>query len=275
MTFSLKEHLKRYGIYEINKDKYWTWSGKKLGERKIKRLNILREPIVKGCATEEDYLRFVEYIASPKVASVVHTMNYGGIYKCCEYINNYIEGATSILDIGCNIGYGTTWFSLNHKKSHFTGCDVSSSSIKTAKMFSNKFKINNIQFINENVTDLYLNKKFDLVISSQCLKYVEDGNNGLNSIKRFMNEDSNLICIEHLNSKSQAKEFISNIKKNNLYLNYFNFPIIYNSFDGIELYPVMFISKSNKNYIFDLDDIFEKKLNLLEKFNYENQMPNS
>jgi len=37
----------------------------------------------------------------------------------------------------------------------------------------------------------------------------------------------------------------------------------------------MFISKSNKNYIFDLDDIFEKKLNLLEKFNDENQMPNS
>ena len=90
-----------------------------------------------------------------------------------------------------------------------------------------------------------------------------------------MNEDSNLICIEHLNSTNQAKEFISNIKKNNLYLNYFNFPIIYNSFDGIELYPVMFISKSNKNYIFDLDDIFEKKLNLLEKFKNENQMPNS
>ena len=49
MTFSLKEHLKRYGIYEMNKDKYWTWSGKKLSERKIKRLNSLREPIVKGC----------------------------------------------------------------------------------------------------------------------------------------------------------------------------------------------------------------------------------
>ena len=95
--------------------KYWNWGGKKLGERKSTRLNILREPIVKGYATEEDYLKFVEYISNPKVASVVHTMNYGGIYKCCEYINNYIEGAKSILDIGCNIGYGTTWFSLNQK----------------------------------------------------------------------------------------------------------------------------------------------------------------
>ena len=91
----------------IYREKYWDWGGKKLGERKSTRLNILREPIVKGYATEEDYLKFVEYISNPKVASVVHTMNYGGIYKCCEYMNNYIEGAKSILDIGCNIGYGT------------------------------------------------------------------------------------------------------------------------------------------------------------------------
>ena len=266
MNYSLKEHLKRYGIFEMDQEKYWNWGGKKLGERKSTRLNILREPIVKGYATEEDYLKFVEYISNPKVASVVHTMNYGGIYKCCEYINNYIEGAKSILDIGCNIGYGTTWFSLNHKNSHFTGCDVSSSSIKTAKMFSKKLMLNNVKFINESVTNLALDEKIDLLISSQCLKYVEDGNNGLNSIKNYMHEDSNLICIENLNSVNEAKEFISNVEKNGLYVNYFDFPIIYKDLnDDLDTYPVIIISKSNKNYVFDLEDIFQKSVELLAK----------
>ncbi len=37
MNYSLNEHLKRYGIYEKNEEKYWAWVGGKLGmlERNI------------------------------------------------------------------------------------------------------------------------------------------------------------------------------------------------------------------------------------------------
>ena len=143
---------------------------------------------------------------------------------------------------------------------------MSSSSIKTAKMFSKKLRLNNVKFINESVTNLALDEKIDLIISSQCLKYVEDGNNGLNSIKNCMHEDSNLICIENLNSVNEAKEFISNVEKNGLYVNYFDFPIIYKDLnDDLDTYPVIIISKSNKNYVFDLEDIFQKSVELLAK----------
>ena len=111
-----------------------------------------------------------------------------------------------------------------------------------------------------------MNEKIDLLISSQCLKYVEDGNNGLNSIKNYMHEDSDLICIENLNSVNEAKEFISNVEKNSLYVNYFDFPIIYKDLnDDLDTYPVIIISKSNKNYGFDLEDIFQKSVELLAK----------
>jgi len=33
MNKSIKQHLKRYGIYEMDEEKYWAWGGKKLGER--------------------------------------------------------------------------------------------------------------------------------------------------------------------------------------------------------------------------------------------------
>ena len=66
MNCSLKEHLKRYGIFEMDREKYWNWGGKKLGERKSTRLNILREPIVKGYATEEDYLNLLNIYQTQK-----------------------------------------------------------------------------------------------------------------------------------------------------------------------------------------------------------------
>ena len=49
-----------------------------------------------------------------------------------------------------------------------------------------------------------------------------------------MHEDSNLICIEHLYSATEAKEFISNVENNNLHVNYFGFPIISNGFNGFD-----------------------------------------
>ena len=128
-------------------------------------------------------------------------------------------------------------------------------------LYSKKLMLNNVKFINESVTNLALEDKIDLLISSQCLKYVEEENNGLNSIKNYMHEYSNLICIENLNSVNEAKEFISSVEKNGLYVNYFDFPIIYKDLnDDLDTYPVIIISKSNKNYVFDLEDIFQKSV---------------
>ena len=60
---------------------------------------------------------------------------------------------------------------LNSIKDYdFVGCDLDLSAIKYA---SNKFnKIRNMKFINKNLLDINLNKKFDIIIFRGTLQYL-------------------------------------------------------------------------------------------------------
>ena len=144
---ALLEHLSAYGLkYFDNDEDYFSWGGYGLGQKNSKELNKLRKPLQRGKAKPYEYRRFYEYIASPNVAAIVHSMKTCAIYETALAVTDNIGSTKTILDLGCCTGYLTTWYAKTCPMSNVIGIDFSGKSIVTAKKYKNKFELNNVEF---------------------------------------------------------------------------------------------------------------------------------
>jgi len=102
----------------------------------------------------------------------------GFIFRLKPYLlDKYIKFKKKkfeILDFGCGEGSNVIFFEKNYKFIPY-GVDISSDSIRKCKSKCKKYK-NNFKVINPkpNINDNFFNKKFDLIISTQVLYYLND-----------------------------------------------------------------------------------------------------
>jgi 2-polyprenyl-3-methyl-5-hydroxy-6-metoxy-1,4-benzoquinol methylase len=75
-----------------------------------------------------EQLAFYEFIADPQIAGVVHSMKADAIRVCGQFVAERLTGPR-VLDVGCNIGYLSTWYARVHPAIQVTGVDISSASI--------------------------------------------------------------------------------------------------------------------------------------------------
>jgi len=106
-----------------------------------------------------------------------------------------------VLDLGCNIGYGTNILS-NHAKTIF-GVDISSNAIQTAKETYQNSNIN-FKYFDGNTLP-FEDNKFDLIVSFQVIEHIVDYNIYLNEMKRVLSPDGNVILTTP-NSKLRLKK---------------------------------------------------------------------
>ena len=170
----LVDHLDSYGIKHFTDDSYWTWGAENLGEKRTKHLNKLRKPMVAGRAKRSDMYMFYEYIANPEVAGIVHSLKADAVRASGEAVIENIGDPNTILDLGCNIGYLTTWYAAERPSSAVVGVDISLGSIETAKKIAKHRGYQNISFVGGDPKKLLAGKRYGVVIDTQTLLDADD-----------------------------------------------------------------------------------------------------
>ena len=132
-----------------------------------------------------------------------------------EYILKQIKGKKiknlDVLDLGC--GGGLISESLSRLNAKVTGVDFVKSNIEVAKQHSIKKKLK-INYIQEDIENLKLSKKFDLIIMFEILEHLNDWNSFLLKIKKNLKRNG-IVVISTINrnilSKYLAIYFAENI----------------------------------------------------------------
>ena len=92
---------------------------------------------------------------------------------------------TTVLDLGCGYGENCKEFSTLGAKS-VVGIDISKNMLEVAEREN---KLDNISFINMSINDLAeLEQKFDVVLSSLAVHYIENFDKMLRSINRLLSD---------------------------------------------------------------------------------------
>lgn len=101
-----------------------------------------------------------------------------------------IKKASKILDAGCGTGEISCFLS---KFGEVTSIDFSENSIKLAKELKERFKIKNLNFILDDLTNLKHNKKYDYIFSIGVLHHIPKIHLAIENLKSLMHKDSFLI----------------------------------------------------------------------------------
>ena len=270
----LKKHLKRFGlVFFDNKHDYDLWANEKLNNLKInkyekeKYLSYLRMNNLK----RNYYLdvNFYNLVAKHLDLSIIlHSMKSKDIlvsgYSACESLLN----KTEILDLGCNAGYLSSFYSKLFSMSKVIGYDKSDNSIKLAKKIYNKNIFKNLSFACKFST--IKNKNFDYIIDTQCLSSLnlKELNKTTLDIFYLLKKSGKLVTVSSLRNELETHNFINIFAKNNLYVEIMS-EVLVNTIYGFKAYTKIVFSKDKNNHIIVLENYFNKlrkKISLLKVF---------
>ena len=115
-----------------------------------------------------------------------------------------------VLDIGCGFGFFSTKVIEKGARSYL-GIDISQKMLSKAKRLENE----KVKFVNSSIEDFdYHEQKYDLVVSSVCLHYVENIDNILKKIFKSLKPNGEFIfSVEHPICTSLLKGWHTNESK--------------------------------------------------------------
>lgn len=220
----LAAHLERYGIRHFDSDEYWVWGGQVLGPKRGRQLDRLRAPIVEGRADEKAVRRFYDYIADPVVGSVVHSMKTGGIIAAGTAVEAVIKGRRHLLDLGCHIGYLTTWYAAVDPNRFVTGVDISNKAIQESRRWAAQLGISNVRFEVADVRDEVPGEGYDAVIDTQTLgPNVARLGDALARIRAVLQPDGLFVSVPALGTAQEASVFLDALREAGFTLRRFEF----------------------------------------------------
>ena len=270
----LKKHLKNFGLVFFDyKNDYNEWANEKLNNLKInkyekeKYLSYLRMNNLK----RNYYLDVSFYNLVAKhidLSIILHSMKSKDIlvsgYSACESLLDQ----TDMLDLGCNAGYLSSFYSKLFSMSKVIGYDKSDSSIKLAKKIYNKNVFKNLSFTCKFST--IKNKKFDYIIDTQCLSSLNSKELDKTTLEIFdlLKNSGKLVTVSSLANEIVTHNFINIFAKNDLYVKSMS-EVLVNTIYGLKAYTKIVISKDKNNHILVVENYFNKlrkKISLLKVF---------
>lgn len=199
---------------------------------------------------------------------ILHSIKSVNIAQSCMGVIDEITDNSNILDLGCNVGYLSSFYAKYFPNSLITGIDVNKKSILKAKEINQNIK--NLEFFN-NYEDIK-NKKFDFIIDTQCLSTLHDENIIKETIKKVRNltkDKGKLISISNIVSAEHYDELISLFNKNNFYI-YELYPFPVEALDDIEIYTKLILTEENKKINVNASTYFQDNINFLNSdYSYE------
>jgi len=257
---SFEKHLNQYGIFkfdnfeELAENTYSKWPSPT--EKEIEILNNRQH--ANPSSSFLDNLNFYNILASSEVLrSTILSEKYGAFEKCAQTIISVLNKPKKILDIGCNIGYLTTWYARNFTKSVVHGIDNSLKSIKYANKMANILNIENVHFYTCDFNSMkFPNHSFEVIIDTQSIYYANNPVKVFSSIKDLITNDGVLITIPAIGDLEGIKQYLNDIQQAGFIISRFDF-IEFENIGVAEFYPFI-IADLNSELI---------ELKVVEKFN--------
>lgn len=125
------------------------------------------------------------------------------------------EEKSSVLDVGCGLGYLGWTYAPYFPKGSYTGIDVSENLVKEAMENSGIWKEKiDTRFAVGNCNKLdFDNNTFDIVMCQTLLMHLKEPQKAVNEMVRVLKKGGTLLCFEPDNISSSMKISFNNIKE--------------------------------------------------------------
>ncbi len=258
----LRNHLKQIGIKSFrDNNKFIDWSIKYFKKNRISTslTNSLFYYLNKVDEGNEYFIKKKLYkvaASNYKLLLFFHSIKFEHIYNSGRSIVSDIKNASSVLDLGCNSGYLTSYYAGNYNNIVFTGIDNCKNAIVYARYNYAKYK--NLKFINS-FSQIY-REKFDYIIDSQCLSDISDKNILEIIIRKsffHLHEKGFLLSVGTLQNEKETTKFLNLMTSSGFFLCDVK-PIVFNSFGIRQVLSKLLFAKNSNTYKFDINEYFYK-----------------
>jgi len=99
-----------------------------------------------------------------------------------------------ILDAGCGTSQRVLGFAKRYPKAKFTGIDMTTASLNVARQLALRHNVQNITFKEQDILNLDLGEKFDIIVSTGVLHHLTDPQRGVSNLCRHLEKDG-VICL--------------------------------------------------------------------------------
>lgn len=237
--------------------------------RQLKRLEQLSRPLNKGRPRKVDVVAFYEFLASPRLASWGHSKKADAIRVTGEFVLQVLEGER-ILDIGCNMGYFTSWYTRQNPAAQVLGIDLSPSSIDTAKRLAVKLGIANLKYAVVDGGRFTPEQLFDCIVDTQGMIDAHTDEPTLARILSWLKPNGKLICVPALGTLTQFSSFLEALTPLHCQVTTFNW-LTFSTGADRGAYPAMVIRQDSAMQGFSREKLVaEYQLGLLN-FRRQNQ----
>ena len=261
---SFEEHLKLFNIFhfksfdEIENFAYSNWSKPTKDELKFLNQRKKADP----SSSFIDNLKFYGAVGKSEILqSLILSERYGSYESSSNFVIENLNGFKTILDIGCSIGYLTTYYALKIPESSFIGIDFSFESVKKANNMKKKLNLNNIDFMVRHMNKInYPNKYFDCIVDTQSIYYSKDYLKTFNHLRKILSDNGILITIPGIGEKDLIKQYINQIQ--NAGFSIINFKFIETTNLGEKEYlPTITCSLKKPKENINIDHVINKLFN--------------
>ena len=263
----INDHLIKWGLRSFkDNNSYEQWAIKLLNKNKISddKINAFldfQDKMDGGSYNEKQ--SFYEFIAKEEIfTNITHSTKFNALVEnAFNAITSIDEKTSTVLDLGCNLGYLTSCYADYFKNHEFVGYDICESSIN--KAYSRNEKRKNLKFFYS--YEQLENYSFHYIIDTQCLCTINDQiilNHNLQNLKKIIYQDGSLISISTLKNIDQARQFVEVFKQNDFYVHQIK-PIFINHMGGKEVYTKLLFKNNNQEYKINFTNYFNNILNQL------------
>jgi len=228
---SIADHLAKYGLQLlVSNNEFRTRCHRELSQSQCKKLEARyrRMEVKKYSAGAE--LKFYEFCADPKIGGIVHSWYADQLRVAGNYVTGILLGAGRILDVGCGLGYLTTWYALQNPNAAVVGIDYSPQTIQTALKLAENLQVTNVTFLTANLTQYRSSVQFDAIVNVRAISHVPKHCTPLKNIRRLLSTDGIFLTIEGITSAQDAQEYWTSLVGAGLIVT--NWELIHYSFQG-------------------------------------------
>lgn len=98
-----------------------------------------------------------------------------------------------VIEAGCGTGSTISHLASQFPSSRFTGLDMTTNSLNVARKNAEARGIKNLQFVEDNILEMNLGKKFDVVLNIGVLHHLADMDVGLKRLTEHVKDDGYLV----------------------------------------------------------------------------------
>tara|TARA_Y100000588_G_C14240384_1_gene919064 strand:+ start:1694 stop:2491 length:798 start_codon:yes stop_codon:yes gene_type:complete len=248
----LEEHLHTYGIQKFDSER----------ERSDGADDSVIDLLIQADDLNDsnpDRRRYYNFISSPHIAGVVHSEKADRILSSGCRLDSALPQECRVLDIGCNIGYLTTFYAIRSSRRHVVGCDNSGDSILRAVEESQKRNIDNVEFIVADIQEELPAGTYDAITSSQTLSDVKNQQDVLKQIAESLSPTGVFLSVEGFKVAKLAARYLDDAAACGLALQSLEF-VPFNDLGTKGAYPFFEFRHGDKGLSVNMDAKYQEAL---------------